>query len=100
MGFLCSHLLAVAMLGKAEENREKKEEHDDADLSHRDEISHFPNSHSLLQAGTCAWKSQCGILKNLSYRTGVFSFVLPLNLFHIDKLCIYVNLTIPDMQSP
>ena len=58
-----SHLLAIAMFGKAEENREKKEEHDDADPSHRDDISHFPNSHSLLQAGTCAWKSQCGILK-------------------------------------
>ena len=53
----------------------------------------------FLQAGTCAWKSQCGILKNLSYRTGVLSFVLPLNLFHIDKLC-FTNLTTPDMQSP
>ena len=41
-----SHLLAIAMFGKAEENREKKEEHDDADPSHRDDISHFPNSHS------------------------------------------------------
>ena len=94
MFFLCSHLLTVAMFGKAEENREKKEEHDDADPSHRDDISHFPNSHSLLQAGTCAWKSQCGILKNLSYRTGVFSFVLTLNLFRIDKLCVYMNVDV------
>ena len=64
-------------------------------IPHTEMISHIFQIHIL----SCKLAPAPGSLnvafwKNLSYRTGVLSFVLPLNLLHIDKVCVYMNVDV------